>query len=424
MISGCTTTRRCTRRAPGPGRWCRCSCSTRPSPRPRNRARFLAESLADLRASLRERGADLVLRRGDPAAEVIRLAAEVRATAVYLADDVSHYAAARRRGLERECGRHRIELTLTPGLTVVPPGRPEAGRRRALPGLHPVLAGLARGHLARALPGPAVHRDASGREDRPPPREPNPPRRAWPGAARRPAASGSPAGGSACWPATPENHDDLAGDATSRLGAYLRFGCVSPLEVAIGALDRPAAGEEFCRQLAWRDFFYQVTAAFPDIARKNYRPGAAWHEDAARAGRLARGPDRDPDRGRRDAPAGRRGLHAQPGPDGHRLVPHPQPRHRLAARLRALRLPARRRRRGEQRGQLAVGGRDRQQHPAQPGDEPAAPGPAVRQVRPVRPPLRAGAGRPRPRRGSRRRGSCQPAQRVRMGYPGPLVELA
>jgi len=53
---------------------------------------------------------------------------------------------------------------------------------------------------------------------------------------------------------------------------------VSPLQVAIGALDRPGA-EEFCRQLAWRDFFYQVTAAFPDIARKSYRPGAAWHED-------------------------------------------------------------------------------------------------------------------------------------------------
>ena len=57
---------------------------------------------------------------------------------------------------------------------------------------------------------------------------------------------------------------------------------MSPLEVAIGALDGPAGeeqGEEYCRQLAWRDFFYQVTAAFPYIARKSYRPGAAWHED-------------------------------------------------------------------------------------------------------------------------------------------------
>ena len=89
---------------------------------PPNRARFLAESLADLRASLRERGGDLVIRDGDPAAEVIALAGETKASAVYLADDVSRYATARRRKLERECARHRLDLTLTPGLTVVPPG--------------------------------------------------------------------------------------------------------------------------------------------------------------------------------------------------------------------------------------------------------------------------------------------------------------
>jgi deoxyribodipyrimidine photo-lyase len=73
----------------------------------------------------------------------------------------------------------------------------------------------------------------------------------------------------------------LPGDQTSRLSAYLRFGYVSPLAVALGARDRPG-GEEFCRQLAWRDFFHQVTAAFPDLARKNYRPGPkspAWPED-------------------------------------------------------------------------------------------------------------------------------------------------
>src|ERR1700755_2032657 len=57
---------------------------------PPNRARFLAESLADLRASLRDRGADLVLRRGDPAAEVIRLARAGHATAAYIADAAYH----------------------------------------------------------------------------------------------------------------------------------------------------------------------------------------------------------------------------------------------------------------------------------------------------------------------------------------------
>jgi deoxyribodipyrimidine photo-lyase len=247
-----------------------------PALRP-NRARFLAESLADLRASLRERGGDLVIRRGDPAAEVIALAAETAAQAVYIADDVSHYATARRHRLERECARHRIELTLTPGLTVVPPGelRPAGG-----------------GHYRVFTPYWRAWRAAAWRKHCP-----VPPSITMPAVenigrlpAQETASPGLASGGETAgrrrfvsWrqrllSGYGENHDDLAGDATSRLSAYLRFGCVSPLEVAIGALDRPG-GEEFCRQLAWRDFFCQVTAAFPDIARKNYRPGPAWHED-------------------------------------------------------------------------------------------------------------------------------------------------
>ncbi len=59
-----------------------------------------------------------------------------------------------------------------------------------------------------------------------------------------------------------DGRDDLARGETSRLSAYLRFGCVSPVELARAALPRPG-GEDFCRQLAWRDFFHQVTAALP-----------------------------------------------------------------------------------------------------------------------------------------------------------------
>jgi deoxyribodipyrimidine photo-lyase len=166
-----------------------------------NRARFLAESLADLRASLRERGADLVLRRGDPAAEVIRLAAEVHATAVYLADDVSHYATARRRKLERECGRHRIELTLAPGLTVVPPAelKPAGGSHYRV--FTPywrawrAAAWRARYPVPRAIAMPPV-----GKTGRLPAKETASP--AWLPAGRRRAAGSSPAGGGASWPAT------------------------------------------------------------------------------------------------------------------------------------------------------------------------------------------------------------------------------
>jgi deoxyribodipyrimidine photo-lyase len=248
-------------------------------PAPPNRARFLAESLADLRQQLRERQADLIIRAGDPAAEVIRLAAETKAQAVCIADDVSHYATRRRRELERECARHRLDLTLTPGLTVVPPGdlTPATGGSyrvftpywrawRAVPWRRPCP-------VPDVITMPAVQQagqlPAAGRGDSP-----------------ALAAGGETAGRRrfTAWrprqlAGYPDRHDDLAGDQTSRLSAYLRFGCVSPLEAAIGARDRPG-GEEFCRQLAWRDFFYQVTATFQDLARKDYRPGPAWHEDA------------------------------------------------------------------------------------------------------------------------------------------------
>jgi deoxyribodipyrimidine photo-lyase len=65
---------------------------------------------------------------------------------------------------------------------------------------------------------------------------------------------------------------------------------VSALALARAAAGRDG-GEEFTRQLAWRDFYYQVTADFPDIARRDYRPHRGeWREqadalDAWRAGR-------------------------------------------------------------------------------------------------------------------------------------------
>jgi deoxyribodipyrimidine photolyase len=88
-------------------------------PAPPNRRRFLRDALADLRDGFRERGADLVIRNGDPTAEVIKLARETTADAIYVAGDVSRYAARRRRNLERDCQAHRLALTVTPGLTVV-----------------------------------------------------------------------------------------------------------------------------------------------------------------------------------------------------------------------------------------------------------------------------------------------------------------
>jgi len=73
-----------------------------------------------------------------------------------------------------------------------------------------------------------------------------------------------------------DRHDDLAGDATSRLSAHLRFGCLSPLELAQEARER-RGGDAFVRQLCWRDFHHQVLAATPSLPRRDYRPrGDRW----------------------------------------------------------------------------------------------------------------------------------------------------
>jgi deoxyribodipyrimidine photo-lyase len=124
-----------------------------------NRVRFLLEALQDLRSSLRGRGGDLVLRRGDTIAETITLARETSASHVFCADDVSGYAAGVRRRLAAACRASRLALALSPGVTVVPAGglRPSGGGdhyRVFTPYLH------AWEHAAwrRVLPAPGLAR--------------------------------------------------------------------------------------------------------------------------------------------------------------------------------------------------------------------------------------------------------------------------
>jgi len=238
-----------------------------------NRRRFLAESLAGLRESLRARGGDLVVREGDPVAEAVKVAREVGAFGIGLAADHSAYAARRQRRLATACDAERLALKLFDGVTIVPPGavRPTSGgdhyrvftpywrawqgvrRREVLPAPRRVTLpdGLHIGRLpAERATGAMPGGESAARERL----------ATW----RRRA--GEYAGG----------HDDLAGDRTSRLSPYLHFGCLSPLTVA-AAVDSP----EFVRQLCWRDFYHQVLAGFPELPRQAYRSGATerWRDD-------------------------------------------------------------------------------------------------------------------------------------------------
>jgi deoxyribodipyrimidine photo-lyase len=217
-----------------------------------NRTRFLHQALADLRSSLRERGGDLVIRMGDPVAEAIEVARSVQAEGIGMAADVSAYARRREDGLRRECERHRIALRLFPGVTVVDPGavRPGGGGSS-----YRVFS-----PYFRAWQGAAWRDEVA-----------TPERITLPQARRRLATWLRHLGPYA------DLHDDMAADGTSRLSPYLRFGCLSPLELANAAHEN----EAFVRQLCWRDFYYQVAAAFPQLSVQPMRPAAdtEWRDD-------------------------------------------------------------------------------------------------------------------------------------------------
>jgi deoxyribodipyrimidine photo-lyase len=239
-----------------------------------NRIRFLLESLADLRESLRALGADLVVRRGEPVDETIRLALATDAATVFVSGDASRYASAREERLARASARERLDLRVSDAAAVVPPGAltPSAGDH------YRVFTPYWRRWRAVAAPQPTG-----------PPRRLRLPNGLSPGSLPEPRqltrgtpSSTLPGGGEAegrrrvrRWlrdglPTYEERKDSLADDATSRLSAYLHFGCVSSREVAYRAQAQGA--EAFLRQLCWRDFVLQLLAANPETPRADMRP--------------------------------------------------------------------------------------------------------------------------------------------------------
>ncbi|MGA8112458.1 MAG: deoxyribodipyrimidine photo-lyase, partial [Actinocatenispora sp.] len=238
-----------------------------------HRLRFLHDCLTDLREQLRRRGGDLVIRRGDTVTQLLRLARGCDADGVVLAAEYSGYGQRREQALARECDRHRLALRTVTSLTVVPPGEvvPAGG------GHYKVFTPYWRAWSAREwraeVAAPRRVRLPDGVDV-----GELPDRDEMTGG---PVTADLPAGGETAarrrmtaWlrhgiAGYQEHHDDLAGDRTSRLSADLHFGCLSPLELATRS-GRADGGEPYVRQLCWRDFHAQVTAAFPAMPRRDY----------------------------------------------------------------------------------------------------------------------------------------------------------
>jgi len=232
-----------------------------------HRLAFLADCLNDLDTGLRERGGRLVLRTGDPVDEVGRICAQTGAGEVHMAADVSAYAHRREERLRRalEAEGVRLHAHDTVGTAIAPGAVLPAGSDHFAV-FTPYHRRWSQTPLRGPLAAPRTVRVPHGVVSEPLPAHTG----KWGGeTAGRARLAAWLRGGIAAYE---DRHDDLAGDATSKLSPHLHFGTLSPVELVHRA--RAAGGpgaEAFIRQLCWRDFHRQVLAARPHAAHTDYR---------------------------------------------------------------------------------------------------------------------------------------------------------
>jgi deoxyribodipyrimidine photo-lyase len=261
-----------------------------------NRLAFLLDCLSDLHSSLCQRGAALVVRKGDVVEETLELARKWDAQAIYMSADHTPYARQRHNRLHAACQRARIELRTFDGVNVVAPGEltPTGGDHyRVFTPYWRVWRQAAPRSPTRA---PQQIATPAGLRATPPPKLAS--------LTRQPCSPDlAPGGESAArqqlkrWlkeraSGYSELHDNLPADGTSRLSAHLHFGCISAATLLQRTGDSSSghgnsdggdshhAAEDFARQLCWRDFHHQVLATRPDIPHADYRPrGDRWRRD-------------------------------------------------------------------------------------------------------------------------------------------------
>jgi deoxyribodipyrimidine photo-lyase len=240
------------------------------------RTAFMLGCLRQLDAALRERGGRLVVRHGRPEREVPALAREVGARSVHWTGDVSPWARTRDQAVIDALAAARVAAHPSAGACVVDDparirtkqGKPytvfssfarawtQTERREGVRAPHelrlpsrlragrlPTLADLSLSHDGELAftPGEEPGRRAllrflrTGLDDYEQRRD-------------------RPAGGS------------------SRLSPYLRWGCVSPLELDARVAARSGEGARAYRnELAWRDFYAAVLVHFPFVVRHEFQ---------------------------------------------------------------------------------------------------------------------------------------------------------
>jgi len=260
------------------------------------RVRFLLDCLARLAEALDGRGSGLVVRAGDPASEIPKLAREVGAERVCWNRDPSPYSRARDRRVRAALERVGVRVEEYKDRAVF-----EAGEVSKADGSgYAVYGPYRRAWLARLAADP----QPPGRA----PRLPRIPRGVPRGEVELPAklaptadSAEIPVGGERAaqrrlraFLADPvrdyaSGRDLPALDGTSRLSPYLRFGaisirsCVTQARELAAAEPRAVSGvKRWVDELIWRDFYAQILWEHPRVLRASFREkydGLIWDGD-------------------------------------------------------------------------------------------------------------------------------------------------
>lgn len=261
------------------------------------RTHFLFEALADVDASLRQRGSRLIVRHGQPVAELERLVKETGATALFFGREYEPYGRERDAAVTKALEQSGVSVQQFSDHLLTEP----EDIRSKTGGVYTVFTPYKRVWLEQPIDKPV-----SAPERVPTPHgvhsEPLPKLPATLGVAgaldQKPKVTGSEAEADRWLHAFLENgvgdyaaeRDFPAAEGTSRLSAYLKFGVISPRRVFAGVqeqrkslgLEKKSGVDTWISELAWRDFYYQILFHFPHVVGSAFRPAykdISWEND-------------------------------------------------------------------------------------------------------------------------------------------------
>ncbi|HSL73124.1 MAG TPA: deoxyribodipyrimidine photo-lyase [Ilumatobacteraceae bacterium] len=241
------------------------------------RLAYLHDCLVALDADLRERsGTGLVIRHGDPVAEIPRLAAGVGADTVYVSRDYAPYGRRRDAAVAAELRRAGRTLKGVGSPYAVPPGSVRKGDGAPYAVFTPfskMWRGV--GWDAPFDPPGADHRwlgsGAEGIESDPLPDRPDP-GCDLPAAGERVALERWDAFRVGPLDAYPDDRDRPSITGTSQLSPALKWGTIHP-RTLLADLDAGGAGSAahtvYSSELAWREFYADVLYEQPRTAWEN-----------------------------------------------------------------------------------------------------------------------------------------------------------